>query len=107
MEVAEASNYLRTHVIPMVVKKLEALEIIPVDSPSLTQVLHLHGINIRYLGLIYHQSTLPHVKEICLIEMIARASKKILNAQMALITLHSRKEEHVNAAGIKRTICIN
>ena len=96
VEVAEAGNYLRTQVIPKLVKKLDSLEIIPIDSVSLSQALHSHGINIRFLGTICQQTNLPHVREICIIEMIARAAKKIFRKQLNDLIFNLIKEDQAN-----------
>lgn len=49
-EVLRASRFLRETWIPGFVRKLDELEIRPVDSRNLALELHRAGINIRYLG---------------------------------------------------------
>ncbi len=66
---------------------------IPIDSISFSEILHSHGINVRHLGLICQQTGLPHVREICMIEMVARSAKKILKKQMTDLALYMREEE--------------
>ena len=48
----KAGNYLKDTVIPRLVADLSSLEVSPMDGPTLTDALHAHGINIRYLGQV-------------------------------------------------------
>jgi hypothetical protein len=57
---------------------LDSLIIMPIDSESLEMTFHSQGVNMRYLGLVASLSVVPHVKDICITEMIARACKNIL-----------------------------
>ena len=50
----------------------------PYDSCSLTTLFHYYGINLSYLGQVCEQTKVPHIRELCAIEMIARVSKKLL-----------------------------
>ena len=49
-EVMYAAKYLREHTIPQFVRKLDELEILPIDSKEFTERLHSHGINVRHIG---------------------------------------------------------
>ena len=51
---------------------------------------------MRLLGLVCNLTTLPHIKEICIIEMVSRSGKKILRKQLADIVFQQIKEEKVN-----------
>jgi len=93
VEVAEAAIYLRNETIPQFIKKLDSLELILVDSPSITQAFHCHGINMRYLGIVCQQTNLPHVREVCIAEMIARAVKKVLRKQLRDLILNGLQDE--------------
>jgi tryptophanyl-tRNA synthetase len=47
---------------------------------------------MRYLGLVTSLSVVPHVRDSCITEMIARACKNILNKQIAAMILeHQRR----------------
>ena len=70
---------LINEVIPAMVASLDRLTVVPVDSPTLTRIFHDNGVNMRFLGRLAKLSQLPHLKEIALIEMIARTLKKVLN----------------------------
>lgn len=52
---------------------------------------------MRYLGWIASNTTLPHVKEICQIEMISRACKKIIRYHISEMILNFDKEKNKNA----------
>ena len=78
-DLSEASKFLKNQVIGALVDKLDNLELIPIDSESLCSILHQHGINIRYLSHIASLCYIPHVREICATEMLARTIKNIMN----------------------------
>ncbi|KAJ1914549.1 Intracellular distribution of mitochondria [Mycoemilia scoparia] len=48
----EASKFLRDVVIPSLVRDLSTYSVSPIDSSSLTRLMHRRGVNMRYLGLI-------------------------------------------------------
>jgi len=75
----EAARYLRKTTLPALVDLLDNLIIIPIDSASLVQAFHLQGVNMRYLGAVAQLSELPHIKDICITEMIARTLKRMFN----------------------------
>lgn len=50
--VKKAGSYLMNVVLPKFVQDLCALEVSPMDGQTLTDALHSHGINIRYLGKV-------------------------------------------------------
>ncbi|XP_078438775.1 tetratricopeptide repeat (TPR)-containing protein isoform X2 [Wolffia australiana] len=77
--VKKAGSYLLDVVIPKFVKDLCNLEVSPMDGQTLSDALHAHGINIRYLGrialMIKH---LPHLWDLFTAETIIRSCKHIL-----------------------------
>ncbi|KAK3158921.1 hypothetical protein QOZ80_2AG0143400 [Eleusine coracana subsp. coracana] len=77
--VKKAGTYLVDVVIPKFVQDLCSLDISPMDGQSLTDALHLHGINVRYLGkiagLIKH---LPHLWDLFCSEIIVRSAKHVI-----------------------------
>lgn len=79
VDLNEATRYLRSTVIPNLVNLLDSLIIMPIDSESLELTFHSQGVNMRYLGLVASLSLVPHVKDICITEMLARSCKNILN----------------------------
>lgn len=50
--VKKAGQFLKDTVLPRLVVDLSSLEVSPMDGPTLTDALHAHGINIRYLGQV-------------------------------------------------------
>lgn len=80
-------------VIPQFVNKLDNLEILPIDSRGFTAELHKHGINCRYLGLIYTITRLPSVRQVCLVEMMARSIKSLCRQYLRRAVLHYREVE--------------
>ena len=90
-EVSKAVATLRTTHVQTFVDQLDALEIVPVDSRGFAEALHKLGINVRYLGLIACTTKLPYIREFCIIEMIARATKIVLGNELRHQTSHLRK----------------
>lgn len=89
-DLSDASKFLKNQVLHRLVCMMDDLQIMPVDSESLTETLHSHGVNIRYLSHIAVKSTVPHVKELCITEMLARTCKNILNHQVSQMVLANK-----------------
>jgi len=92
LEVVEASRYLQSFQVPQLVELLDSLTILPVDSRSLTEAFHSNGVNVRYMGKVAELSNLPHIKEICYVEMVARTCKHLLSTQLTQILFDSNSE---------------
>ncbi|KAH9470278.1 hypothetical protein MJO28_003840 [Puccinia striiformis f. sp. tritici] len=105
--VKELSKYVREQLLPSVVQDLSEVKGLPADGRRLSDLLHSHGVNIRYLGHITHRlqlaanslSASPENKDdqnvvlqasigLLQSEMVFRACKHILN-QMLLTTSES------------------
>lgn len=54
------------------------MEILVIDSESLSMTFHSYGINLRYLGLVAQLSNVNYVKDLCINEMVARSAKNLL-----------------------------
>lgn len=99
--VRELSKFVREQLLANVVQELSELKGLPADGRRLSDLLHSHGVNIRYLGHITHRLQLAaneplasqqnkedqHVvlqASIGLLqsEMVFRASKHILNRML-------------------------
>jgi Translation initiation factor eIF3 subunit 135 len=89
-EVMKASRFLRENWIPAFVRSLDLMEVRPFDSASLTTEMHLKGINMRYLGFICKTCTIPFVRSLALVEMIARVCKSIYQNKIRGAILHFR-----------------
>lgn len=81
-ELCEASLQVRTDKISEIVELLDSLTIMPIDSKSFTQALHSNGINCRYIGLVAQRTALPHIKDLCYVEIVARTCKRIYFQQL-------------------------
>ena len=57
---------------------LDSLYLVPYNSETLKICFHYYGINLCYLGKIAERSTIPHIRELCVIDMFARVCKKII-----------------------------
>ncbi|KAL6633659.1 hypothetical protein ACP70R_026330 [Stipagrostis hirtigluma subsp. patula] len=77
--VRKAGTYLLDIVIPKFVQDLCSLDISPMDGQTLTDALHLHGINVRYLGKIAGMiKHLPHLWDLFSAEIIVRSAKHVI-----------------------------
>ena len=50
--VRKVSSYLTNVVLPKFIQDLCTLEVSPMDGQTLTEALHAHGINVRYIGKV-------------------------------------------------------
>ena len=57
---------------------LDSLYLTPYNSETLKMCFHYYGINLYFLGKIAERSTIPHIRDLCVIDMFARVSKKII-----------------------------
>ncbi|PPD71656.1 hypothetical protein GOBAR_DD31451 [Gossypium barbadense] len=77
--VKKASSYLVDVVLPKFIQDLCMLEVSPMDGQTLTEALHAHGINIRYIGNVANGTKhLPHLWDLCSNEIVVRSAKHIL-----------------------------
>ena len=79
----EFAQFMKEIVIPKMVESIFLMEIPPIDSESLTNTLHMHGINVRYLGEIIKfciKIKADHyLIELSERECIIRSAKHIIN----------------------------
>ena len=84
-ELRSICDYLRTKVMTELIHDLYESDVgFPMDGNALTQLLHKRGINVRYLGMVTKLaeekgSRIRAFVTVAVQEMIARASKHILN----------------------------
>ncbi|KYR01649.1 hypothetical protein DLAC_01652 [Tieghemostelium lacteum] len=89
-DITKATDYLHSQVIPKVIQKLneipeedyspaphKAHEIIKINN-----LIHIAGVNFRYLGVICRDIKVPCVKEILITEIIARVWKRITRSRL-------------------------
>lgn len=91
-DLSDASKFLKNQVLYQVVEILDNLQTIPIDSDSLTDFLHSHGVNMRYLSHVAVISNVPHIIEICVNEMLARTCKNILNEKLSELVVDNKVE---------------
>ncbi|XP_062093707.1 clustered mitochondria protein [Humulus lupulus] len=77
--VRKVSLYLTDVVLPKFIQDLCTLEVSPMDGQTLTEALHAHGINVRYIGKVADGTRhLPHLWDLCSNEIVVRSAKHIL-----------------------------
>ncbi|XVF22990.1 hypothetical protein REPUB_Repub12eG0218400 [Reevesia pubescens] len=77
--VRKASSYLLDVVLPKFIQDLCTLEVSPMDGQTLTEALHAHGINIRYIGKVANGTKhLPHLWDLFSNETVVRSANHIL-----------------------------
>ncbi|XP_069070793.1 clustered mitochondria protein homolog isoform X2 [Pleurodeles waltl] len=81
----EASAFLVSVKIPNFVKDCLEHVIVPLDGVTMTEALHRHGINVRYLGTIAeviqqseNKPQLDHIHRIVIGEIVTRSAKHII-----------------------------
>ena len=76
---------------------LDSLYLTPYNSETLKLCFHHYGINLHYLGKVAERTSVPHIREICVIEMFARVCKKIIFDLMGQSTYdHAMKAFYSN-----------
>uniref|UniRef100_A0A1J3FQ72 Clustered mitochondria protein homolog n=1 Tax=Noccaea caerulescens TaxID=107243 RepID=A0A1J3FQ72_NOCCA len=87
--VKKVSSYLVDVVLPKFIEDLCSLEVSPMDGQTLTEALHAHGVNVRYIGRIANGvKHLPHLWDLCLNEITVRSAKHILKDTLRDIEDH-------------------
>lgn len=77
--VRKVSLYLTDVVLPKFVQDLCTLEVSPMDGQTLTEALHAHGINVRYIGKVAGGTKhLPHLWDLCNNEIVVRSAKHVI-----------------------------
>lgn len=95
--VQDAAEFLVLKQIPAFIKEHMAHSSPPIDGQSLTESLHSHGINIRYLGkvikMLGQMPRMDYLHRIAILELIVRATKHIYYTYM-----QSTEPLHLSAA---------
>ncbi|XP_017838364.1 protein clueless isoform X2 [Drosophila busckii] len=95
--VQDAAEFLVLKQIPSFVKEHMAHSSPPIDGQSLTESLHSHGINVRYLGkvikMLSQMPRMDYLHRIAILELIVRATKHIYYTYM-----QSTEPLHLSAA---------
>lgn len=81
-----AHKYYDEIALPKLVTDFGLLELSPVDGRTLTDFMHLRGLQMRSLGRVVELADkLPHIRSLCIHEMVTRAFKHILKAVVASV----------------------
>ncbi|KAM4808065.1 clustered mitochondria protein homolog [Rhinophrynus dorsalis] len=85
----EAAAFILTVQIPTFIKSCLNHLVVPMDGKSLTESLHAHGINIRYLGTIAEvmdqleeRPSMDYIYRIVIMEIVTRSTKLILRSYL-------------------------
>ncbi|XP_031130880.1 protein TSS isoform X2 [Ipomoea triloba] len=79
-----AQKYYDEIALPKLVADFASLELSPVDGRTLTDFMHLRGLQMRSLGRVVELAQkLPHIQSLCIHEMVTRAFKYIVRAVIA------------------------
>ncbi|XP_042047208.1 clustered mitochondria protein-like [Salvia splendens] len=77
--VRKASLYLKEVALPKFIHDLCTLEVSPMDGKTLTEALHAHGINVRYIGQVAEGTRhMPHLWDLCSNEIVIRSAKHVI-----------------------------
>ncbi|XP_073126264.1 protein REDUCED CHLOROPLAST COVERAGE 3-like [Henckelia pumila] len=81
-----AHGYYDDVALPKLVTDFASLELSPVDGRTLTDFMHLRGLQMRSLGCVVKLAEkLPHIQSLCIHEMVTRAFKHVLQAVIASV----------------------
>ncbi|VFQ73363.1 unnamed protein product [Cuscuta campestris] len=79
-----AEEYYNEIALPKLVADFASLELSPVDGRTLTDFMHLRGLQMSSLGRVVELAQkLPHIQSLCVHEMVTRAFKYIIRAVIA------------------------
>uniref|UniRef100_A0A673J608 Clustered mitochondria protein homolog n=1 Tax=Sinocyclocheilus rhinocerous TaxID=307959 RepID=A0A673J608_9TELE len=88
-QLKDAAVFLISNQIPAFTKSCLDHTSMPTDGVTLTEALHQHGINIRYLGTVLEytekKERLDHVYRIALCELITRCAKHLFKTYLLAV----------------------
>jgi Clustered mitochondria/Translation initiation factor eIF3 subunit 135/Tetratricopeptide repeat len=79
---SRATRFLHRRRIPALANLFNKREVAASDSKSLTDLMHQHGINVRYLGQLRMEVSIEYVRQFMLREMISRTARHLLSEQL-------------------------
>ncbi|XP_057968378.1 protein REDUCED CHLOROPLAST COVERAGE 2 [Malania oleifera] len=81
-----AHKYYADIALPKLVADFGSLELSPVDGRTLTDFMHTRGLKMCSLGHVVELADkLPHVQSLCVLEMVVRAYKHVLQAVVSAV----------------------
>ncbi|KAK9130591.1 hypothetical protein Sjap_011078 [Stephania japonica] len=79
-----AHKYYDEVALPKLVADFGSLELSPVDGRTITDFMHIRGLQMRSLGRVVELAEkLPHIQSLCIHEMVTRAFKHVIKAVVA------------------------
>lgn len=91
-DLAEMSKFYKRSYVMEFVKRIDDMELCPIDSHTLREAMKLFGISMRSMGDVARYTKLPHVRSLLEIEMIARTLKNIFFTQLSEDILNTKEE---------------
>jgi len=98
-ETQAVSEHLRRAGVDKLLHRLDRMELCPYDSEGLTRVIHGLGINARLMGRIAERTRLPHIRDLLVAEMCARAFKHMFRD-----ALRKLSRDHLEASSERQRI---
>ncbi|XP_020238207.1 protein TSS isoform X2 [Cajanus cajan] len=84
--ISMADKFYDEIALPKLAMDFGSLELSPVDGRTLTDFMHLRGLQMRSLGKVVKLAeNLPHIQSLCIHEMVTRAFKHQLKAVIASV----------------------
>ncbi|KAK9098582.1 hypothetical protein Syun_025627 [Stephania yunnanensis] len=79
-----AYKYYDEVALPKLVADFGSLELSPVDGRTITDFMHIRGLQMHSLGRVVELAEkLPHIQSLCIHEMVTRAFKHVIKAAVA------------------------
>ena len=88
-EMTDANKTLKNEMLKNLVTKMDRMEYLPLTSAGFTKIFHEFGVSMRYLGLATSLTRLPHIQEMCMVEMVSRSCKRLLKKKLTALTLEA------------------
>jgi len=83
-KVIKASRHLYTKILPELARVLDTMVTMPLDSTELTNIFHSYGVGMRHIGAVYTLAKSIYIRQLLLVEAVARSCKVLLNNTLRL-----------------------
>ena len=83
-KVIKASRHLYTKILPELARVLDTMVTMPMDSTELTNIFHSYGVGMRHIGAVYTLAKSIYIRQLLLVEAVARSCKVLLNNTLRL-----------------------
>jgi hypothetical protein len=88
-EIIDANKSMKAWYLNSLIQRLDKMDTMPLSSEAISEAFHENGVNIRYIGYVSEYTKLPHIQDMCLIEMISRSSRRILGKQIVDLMMNA------------------